>query len=410
MDGKGNEFLSKKRNFSKKIRGLICFPFSRQLLGAYTRGVPMAEICGMNTKKPHFRAFLSPFESKLLDDLQTYWLHARSFLNQEICDYNSEQGQRLMNEEQAILKKLGLPSKSFKFADPIQRLGFENAFYPEIAQRCLQTLLRMAESYLMSTPKTPKALLQEALRDRTPYMELFAELNCWSTTYAVYLYYEHFLSGQIGVAQFWDYLQYLQSYRLPNGHEIPYNMEGLKNKRVLNALQNEDLWFVNEYIHFLRYDETPSPWEAEKKSVVMGLPCGEENSLIIQTFYITRVESKFAYNNLRVTGIVSIHGQYHQIDIWCSNAQFDALMQGSCYKQLSARIVDNLQLAKDRNDSATAIDVSDIMLRSLEINGCFLEIEKNVDENGRTTKSKLIRSFNLIDVELRLPSSFMLDE
>jgi hypothetical protein len=85
-------------------------------------------------------------------------------------------------------------------------------------------------------------------------------------------------------------------------------------------------------------------------------------------------------------------------------------MQGSCYKQLSARIVDNLQMAKDRNDSATAIDVSDIMLRSLEINGCFLEIEKNVDEKGSAAKQKPIRSFNLIDVELRSPSSFMLDE
>jgi hypothetical protein len=50
------------------------------------------------------------------------------------------------------------------------------------------------------------------------------------------------------------------------------------------------------------------------------------------------------------------------------------------------------------------------MLRSLEINGCFLEIEKNVDEKGSAAKQKPIRSFNLIDVELRSPSSFMLDE
>lgn len=403
-------FYQKKGIFPKKYGVWRVLNSIRWFLGAYTRGVPVSEICGMNTKKPHFRAFLSPFEATLLDDLQAYWLHARSFLNLEISDYNSEQGQRLMNEEHDILKKLGLPTRSFKFADPIQRLGFENAFYPEIAQRCLQTLLRMAESYLLSTPKTPKALLQEALRERTSYTELFAEINCWSTTYAVYLYYEHFLNGQIGVDQFWGYLQHLQTYRLPNGYEIPYNVESLKNKRLLNALQNENLWFIKEYIQFLRYDETPSPWEAEKKPVVMGLHCGEENSLVIQTFYITRVESKFAYNNLRVIGIVSIHGQYHQIDVWCSNAQFEALMQGSCYKQLSARIADNLQLAKDRHDSATAIDVSDIMLRSLEINGCFLEIEKNVDEKGSAAKQKPIRSFNLIDVELRSPSSFMLDE
>jgi hypothetical protein len=379
-------------------------------LGTYTRGVPAIEICGMNRKKPHFRAFLSPFEASLFDDLQRYWLHARSFLSQEISDYNSEEGRCLMNEEQAILKKLGLPCKSFKFSDPIQRLGFENAFYPEVAQRCLQTLLRMAETYLLSTPKTPKVMLQEALRERTPYAELFAELNCWATTYAVYLYYEHFLSGQIGVDDFWSYLQYLQTYRLPNGYQIPYNVDGLKSKRVLNALQNDNLWFVKEYIQFLRYDESPSPWDAEKKALHLGLSCGEADSLVIESFYITQVESKFSYNNLRVTGVVCVGSQYHQIDVWCSNAQFEALMQGSCYKQLSARIIDSLQLAKDRNDAATVIDVSEIMLRSLEINGCFLEIEKNADELSGKAKQKPSCSFNLIDVELRSPSSFMLDE
>jgi len=379
-------------------------------LGTYTRGVPASDLCGMNTKKPHFRAFLSPFEASLFDDLQRYWLHARSFLSKEVSDYNSDEGRRLMKEEQAILKKLGLPAKSFKFSDPIQRLGFENAFYPEIAQRCLQTLLQMAESYLLSTPKTPKALLHEALRERTPYVELFAELGFWSTTYAVYLYYEHFLSGQIGVDSFLGYLQQLQTYRLPNGHQIPYNVACLKNKRLLHALQNEGLWFMPAYIDFLRYDESPSPWEAEKKPVLMGLHCGEADSLVIKTFFITRVESKFIYNNVRVTGIVAINSQYHQIDLWCSNAQFNALMQGSCYKQFSARILDTLQLAKDRKDAATAIDISEIMLRSLEINGCYLEIEKHVDDRSISPKPKAIRSFNLIDVALRSPSSFMLDE
>jgi hypothetical protein len=131
---------------------------------------------------------------------------------------------------------------------------------------------------------------------------------------------------------------------------------------------------------------------------------------VIESFYITQVESKFSYNNLRVTGVVCVGSQYHQIDVWCSNAQFEALMQGSCYKQFSARIIDTLQLAKERKDAATVIDISEIMLRSLEINGCFLEIEKNVSEKWNAAIKKPIRSFNLIDVELRSPSSFMLDE
>lgn len=380
-----------------------------RILGAYTPCVAPLDLCVMIKQAPNKGPILTPFHEELRQDLRGYWRCAQRF-HFGPGDYGDPNGQAMLAAEKAILKKLGLPSRSFRFSDPIQRFGFETYCYPELVVQCANELIEIAETYLLSPAKASKTLLQEALENKTSAMELFSELDMPATTYVLFLYYEYYLQGKIPVADFLTYLNFIRHYRTPHGREIPYNVSGLRHKRMLNALINDNLWYFEEYMGFLRYNEERFEWESKSNSVVKGIDCDNETNLIVDSLYITRVEHKLTYNNIKLEAVIPIADTYHQISVYCDANQFNRLMAGARYQYYSAQVREGIKMAKENNVVAYCFSVYDVINRSLEIDGCFLELcimGSMVNVSRTQTKPQ---AFKLIDIDLRSSNSSLIDD
>ena len=362
----------------------------------------------MIIKAPTNKPELTHFQRNLIVSLQRYWLMAQGFHKNPSADINSPLGQELMETEKAILHSLGLPENSFKYADPLQRLGFEDHFYPEMVQQCVINLTRMAENYLLSPALTPKQLLQQALVDKTPIADVLAELQQPHTEYTAFLYYEYFLTEQISVSVFWSYLQFLKTYKTPAGREIPYDVNGLSNRRWLNAIMNDDLLFFPVYVEYLRYLNRTDPWQDCPNILIEGVEGSFDINLVIDCIYIARIESKFSANNVWLEAVLSMPDGFHAVSIGCSMNMFYELMLGSKYKQQAAKVLEFMQLARNRGDRAIAINLNEWQNRNLEISGCVLELAGR--RHGRKKAETKICQFDLIDVDRRSNSSSLIDE
>lgn len=385
------------------------FLLIERILGAYTPCVGPFDLCVMIKQAPNKGPVLTPFHEHLREELKAYWRCAQRF-HFGPGDYGDPNGQAMLAAEKAILKKLGLPSRSFRFSDPIQRFGFETYCYPELVVQCANELIEMAETYLLSPAKGTKTLLREALEDKTPAMELFSELDMPTTAYVMFLYYEYFLQGQIGVDDFISYLQFIRNYRTPHGREIPFDVAGLRHKRMLNALINENLWFFDEYLSFLRYNEERPEWEFDKRTVVVGIDCDNDTNLIVDSLFITRIEHKLTYNDIRMEAIIPIHGMYHQITVYCNANLFNQLMAGARYHQYSARVLEGIKMAKENNVAVYAFNVNDVINRSLEIDGCCIELCTMGGLVSMSRSRTKPQAFKLVDIDLRSSNSSIIDD
>ena len=381
----------------------------KSILGAYTPCVGLFDLCVMIKQTLNKGQVLTPFHEHLREELKAYWRCAQRF-HFGPGDYGDPNGQAMLAAEKAILKKLGLPSRSFRFSDPIQRFGFETYCYPELVVQCANELIEMAEMYLLSPAKASKTLLQEALENKTPAMELFSEMDMPATTYVLFLYYEYYLQGKIPVTDFLTYLNFIRHYRTPHGREIPYNVSGLRHKRMLNALINDNLLYFEEYIGFLRYNEEKMEWELKSNNVMKGVDCDIDTNLIVDSLYITRVEHKLTYNNIKLEAVIPVGDTYHQISVYCDATQFNRLMDGARYKYFSAQVKEGIKMAKENNMVAYCFNVYDVINRSLEIDGCFLELcimGNLVNVSRAQTKP---HAFKLVDIDLRSSNSSLIDE
>lgn len=363
----------------------------------------------MITKAPTHKPELTPFQRNLIISLQRYWLMAQGFHKNPSSNINSPAGKELMEAERAILRTLGLPENAVKFTDPIQRLGFEDHFYPEIVQQCVIHLTRMAEDFLLSAALTPKQLLQQALAEKTPITDLLAELQQPHTVYTAFLYYEYFLTEQISVPAFWNYLQFLKDYKTPAGREIPYDVNGLSNRRWLNAMLNDELLFFPVYVEYLRYLSRTDPWQDNPEILIEGVDCTFNTNLIIDCIYIARIDSKFSANNVWLEAVLSMHDGFHAVSIGCSMNMFHNLMSGSKYKQQAAQVNEYIQLARNRGDRAISLDLNEFLHRNLEISGCVLELAGRHYNNQKKGGANICQ-FDLVDVDLRSNSSSLIDE
>lgn len=362
----------------------------------------------MIIKNTMVKPFSSPFHKALIAQLQQFWLLAQRFNHNDTLTINSALGQEVLAAEHRILNQLGLPSGSPKFTDPLRCLGYEDHFYPEMVQQCVLRLTRLAEEYLLSPVKTPKQLLQTALLERTPSIDVFLELDMPHTVYTSFLYYEYFLGEQISVSTFWQYLQLIQNYESTHGRPIPYSVGSFGNKRTANGWLNSDLLFMSNFYEFLRYTERTDPWYDNPKILMPGVEVAEDTNIILECLYIARIDAKFAHKNVRIEAILPMDDGFHAVDIMCSDNLFKELLHGSRYKTLAAKVHERILLARERKDNAIGIDMRCLLDRNLEINGCTFELSNYIESN-RPNKKRL-DTFRLVDVNLRSSTSFLVDE